>query len=110
MKRRVVITGMGIYSCIGKTLDEVRDSLYTGKSGIVFDPVRKEMGFISALTGHVEVPNLKGVLSRNQRVYMPEQALYAYCATADALGAAKIDQDYLNANEVGLLYGNDSSA
>ncbi len=101
---------MGIYSCIGKTLDEVRDSLYTGKSGIVFDPVRKEMGFISALTGHVEVPNLKGVLSRNQRVYMPEQALYAYCATADALGAAKIDQDYLNANEVGLLYGNDSSA
>lgn len=110
MRRRVVITGMGIYSCIGKTLDEVRDSLYAGKSGIVFDPVRKQMGFISALTGHVEVPNLKGVLSRNQRVYMPEQALYAYCATSDALGAAKIDQDYLNANEVGLLYGNDSSA
>ena len=110
MKRRVVITGMGIYSCLGKTLDEVRDSLYNGKSGIIFDPVRKEMGFISALTGHVEKPNLKGVLSRNQRVYMPEQALFAYCATADALKAALIDQDYLDSHEVGLIYGNDSSA
>lgn len=110
MKRRVVITGMGIYSCLGKTLDEVRDSLYNGKSGIVFDPVRKEMGFISALTGHVEIPNLKGVLSRNQRVYMPEEAMYAYCATADALKAARIEQDYLDSHEVGLLYGNDSSA
>ncbi len=110
MKRRVVITGMGIYSCLGKTLDEVRDSLYNGKSGIVFDPARKEMGFISALTGHVELPELKGILSRNQRVYMPEQAMYAYCATADALRAAKIEQDYLDSHEVGLLYGNDSSA
>jgi 3-oxoacyl-[acyl-carrier-protein] synthase-1 len=110
MKRRVVITGMGIYSCLGKTLEEVRDSLHSGKSGIVFDPVRKEMGFVSALTGKLEIPNLKGVLSRNQRVYMPEEALYAYCATADALKAAKIEQDYLDTHEVGLMYGNDSSA
>ena len=110
MKRRVVITGMGIYSCLGKTLEEVRDSLYNGKSGIVFDPVRKEMGFVSALTGFVEKPNLKGILSRNQRVYMPEQALFAYCATADALKAADIAQDYLDSHEVGLIYGNDSSA
>ena len=49
-QHRVVITGMGIYSCLGTTLDEVRDSLYNGKSGIVFDPERKEMGFRSALT------------------------------------------------------------
>ncbi|MBP5518259.1 MAG: beta-ketoacyl-[acyl-carrier-protein] synthase family protein [Bacteroidales bacterium] len=110
MKRRVVITGMGIYSCLGKTLDEVRDSLYNGKSGIIFDPVRKEMGFVSALTGYVERPNLKGILSRNQRVYMPEQALFSYCATADALSAAKISQDWLDSHEVGLIYGNDSSA
>ena len=101
---------MGIYSCLGKTLEEVRDSLYNGKSGIVFDPVRKEMGFVSALTGFVEKPNLKGILSRNQRVYMPEQALFAYCATADALKAANIAQDYLDSHEVGLIYGNDSSA
>ena len=101
---------MGIYSCIGKNLDEVRESLYNGKSGIVFDPERKEMGFRSALTAYLEKPDLKGVLSRNQRVYMPEQAMYAYVATAEALKNAKIDQDYLDRNVVGLMYGNDSSA
>ncbi len=108
--RRVVITGMGIYSCLGKTLEEVRESLYTGKSGIVFDPVRKEMGFRSALTGKIDLPDLKKELPRAQRVYMPEQAQYAYCATVEAFRQAKIDQDYLNTHEVGLLYGNDSSA
>ena len=100
---------MGIYSCLGKTLDEVRDALYAGKSGIVFDHTRKEMGFRSALTARIDVPDLKGVLSRSQRVYMPEQAKYAYCATVDALNSAGIDYDYLERNEVGLLYGNDSS-
>ncbi len=108
--KRVVITGIGIYSCLGKTLDEVRDSLYTGKSGIIFDPVRKEMGFRSALTAHLEIPDLKKELSRSQRAYMPEQAKYAYCATVDALRHAGIDQDYLDKHDVGLLYGNDSSA
>ena len=109
MQKRVVITGMGIYSCLGKTLDEVRDALYAGKSGIVFDHTRKEMGFRSALTARIDVPDLKGVLSRSQRVYMPEQAKYAYCATVDALNSAGIDYDYLERNDVGLLYGNDSS-
>jgi 3-oxoacyl-[acyl-carrier-protein] synthase-1 len=101
---------MGIYSCLGKTLDEVRDSLYTGRSGIVFDPVRKEMGFRSALTGYIELPDLKKELSRNQRVYMPEQAKYAYLATADALRQSKLDPDFLDKHIVGILYGNDSSA
>lgn len=110
MEKRVVITGMGIYSCLGKTLEEVLDSLYTGKSGIIFDPIRKEMGFRSALTAELHEPDLKKVLSRNQRVYMPEQAKYAYCATADALRNAGIDQEYLDTHEVGILYGNDSTA
>lgn len=101
---------MGIYSCLGKSLDEVRDALYNGKSGIVFDPERKAMGFRSALTAKVDVPDLKKELSRSQRAFMPEQAKYAYCATVEALRNAKIDQDYLDAHEVGLLYGNDSSA
>ncbi|MCQ2142792.1 MAG: beta-ketoacyl-[acyl-carrier-protein] synthase family protein [Bacteroidales bacterium] len=107
---RVVITGLGIHSCLGKTLDEVRDSLYTGKSGIIFDPARKELGFRSGLTGCLEVPDLKKELPRSQRVYMPEQAKYAYCATRDALNAAGLDADFLEKNDVGLLYGNDSSA
>ena len=110
MSKRVVITGMGIYSCLGKNLAEVRDSLYNGRSGIIFDPVRKEMGFRSALTAYLEIPDLKGTLSRNQRVFMPEQAKYAYIATAEALAHAGLDQDYLDSHEVGLFYGNDSSA
>lgn len=110
MKRRVVITGMGVYSCLGKNLDEVRDSLYNGKSGIIFDPSRKELGFRSGLTAYLELPNLKGILSRNQRVYMAEEGLYGYVATVEALKNAGIDQDYLDRHEVGILYGNDSSA
>jgi len=110
MGKRVVITGMGIYSCLGKNLDEVRDSLYHAKSGIILDLVRKEMGFRSGLTGFVEVPDLKSALSRNQRAYMPEQAKYAYVATCEALSNARLDMDYLARHETGILYGNDSSA
>ena len=107
---RVVITGMGIYSVIGKNLDEVKDSLYLGRSGIIFDPVRKEMGFRSALTGMVDRPALKGVLDRRMRVGLPVQGEYAYIATLEALKNAEIDQSFIDKNEVGILYGNDSSA
>ena len=108
--KRVVITGLGIYSCLGKSLESVRDALYNGTSGIIFDPQRKAMGFRSALTGYVDSPDLKNYLSRAQRAYMPEQAKYAYCATLDALAQSRLDEDYINKHEVGLLYGNDSSA
>ncbi|MEI6883176.1 MAG: beta-ketoacyl-[acyl-carrier-protein] synthase family protein [Bacteroidota bacterium] len=107
---RVVITGLGIYSVIGKNLADVKDSLYYGKSGIIFDPKRKEMGFRSALTGMVDRPVLKGVLDRRMRVGMPVQGEYAYMATLEALKNAGIEQQYLDQNEVGILYGNDSSA
>jgi 3-oxoacyl-[acyl-carrier-protein] synthase-1 len=107
---RVVITGMGIYSCIGKNLDEVLDSLYVGRSGIVFDPVRKEAGFRSALTGMVEAPVLKGKLDRRLRVSMAEEVEYAYLATVEALQNARMDEGYITDHEVGIMYGNDSSA
>lgn len=108
--KRVVITGMGIYSAIGKNLAEVKESLYQGKSGIVLDAARKEMGFRSALTGMVERPHLKGVLDRRMRVGLPVQGEYAYVATLEALQTAGIDQLFLDKHEVGILYGNDSSA
>lgn len=71
MEKRVVITGMGIWSCIGTTLDEVRDSLYNGKSGIVFNAERKSLGFRSALCTDVPKPDLKPFIPRNQRQFMP---------------------------------------
>jgi 3-oxoacyl-[acyl-carrier-protein] synthase I len=107
---RVVITGMGIYSVIGKNLEEVKNSLYTGKSGIIFDPERKAMGFRSALTGMVQRPLLKGVLDRRMRVGLPVQGEYAYIATLEALKNAGIDEAFLEKNAVGILFGNDSSA
>ena len=110
MSTRVVITGMGIYSCIGKNLQEVKDSLYHGKSGIVFQQERKDFGYRSGLTGMVEVPNLKKELSRRQRISMDDESLFAYVATKEALGNAKIDDDFLDKVDVGILYGNDSTA
>ena len=56
MERRVVITGMGIWSCLGTDLDTVKESLYAGKSGIGIQPERLEYGYRSALTGIVEEP------------------------------------------------------
>ncbi|QCX39622.1 beta-ketoacyl-[acyl-carrier-protein] synthase family protein [Aureibaculum algae] len=107
---RVVITGMGIYSCIGSNLDEVKESLYKGKSGIVFDAERKEFGYRSALTGMVAEPDLKKLLSRRQRISMGEEAQFAYLSTIEALKNAGISQDFLDINEVGILFGNDSTA
>ena len=108
MENRVVITGMGIYSCIGTSLEEVRESLYQGKSGIVLDQDRKEFGFRSGLTGVVPKPDLKNLLNRRQRVSMGEESEYAYLATLDALKQADLDEAFLETHEVGILYGNDS--
>ncbi len=107
---RVVITGLGIYSTIGKNIDEVKDSLYKGKSGIGVDPGRDDYGFRSNLTGIIERPILKGLLPRRMRIGLAEQGEYAYVATMEALENAKIDMDFLEKNEVGILYGNDSSS
>ena len=107
---RVVITGMGIWSCLGTGLDQVRDSLFSGKSGIGIDPTRKDYGYRSLLTGIVEHPVLKGLLDRRLRAGMSEEAEYAFMASREAFTNAGIDDDYLLANEVGVIFGNDSSA
>lgn len=107
---RVVITGLGIYSCLGQSLDDVRDALYAGKSGIVVDQERKDFGYRSGLTGTVPRPELKGKLDRRARINLPEQGEYAYMATTEAMRAAGIDANYFTDNEVGIIFGNDSSA
>lgn len=107
---RVVITGIGTWSCLGKNLEEVKKSLYEGRSGIGFIQNRKDIGYRSALSGIVERPQLKGLLDRRQRVGMAEPAEFAFMATHEALQVANISQDYINENEVGIIYGNDSVA
>lgn len=81
MRRRVVITGIGIYSCIGKNLDEVTSSLFQGKSGIGIDPARTTYGYRSPLTGILEPPAVKDMLSRRLRMSLPQEGEYAYLAT-----------------------------
>ena len=107
---RVVITGMGIYSCIGKNLEEVKKSLYEGKSGIIFDEKRVSFGYRSCLTGMVDKPDLKKYLSRRQRVSLGEEGSYAYLATREALKNAQIKEKFFDQNDVGIIYGNDSTA
>ena len=92
---RVVITGTGIYSSIGKNIEEVKDSLYQGRSGIVLDPERKAYGYQSGLTGKVERPSLKGILDRRSRICMPEHAEYAYMSTVEAFKTAAITRNIL---------------
>lgn len=110
MSRRVVVTGMGIWSCIGKNKEEVKDSLYHGKSGIGIEKERLEYGYRSGLTGIVERPKLKGVIDRRLRVGLSEEAEYAYMAAKEAFDEAKVSDEYLRENEVGIIFGNDSSA
>lgn len=110
MENRVVITGIGIYSCLGENLKDVTASLFKGKSGIIYDEGRKNIGFRSALTGMVKDPELKPFLSRRERIGMHQPAMYAYMATKEAVENAKLDIDFFNKNETGIIYGNDSTA
>lgn len=110
MANRVVITGVGIWSCLGKNVDEAKDSLHEGKSGIGVSEERLEYGYHSSLTGIVPKPNLKKLLDRRIRTGMSEEAEYAFMASKEAFDMASIDEEYLQNNEVGVIFGNDSSA
>ncbi|MBF1562472.1 MAG: beta-ketoacyl-[acyl-carrier-protein] synthase family protein [Prevotella salivae] len=111
MNRRVVITGMGIWSCLGTDLETVKQSLYEGKSGIGLQSERLEYGYRSALTGIVEEPVItKKMLDRHTRAGMPEEARYAYMSSLQAFEQANISDEYLLENEIGCIFGNDSSA
>jgi len=101
---------MGIWSCIGTSLEDVKSSLYQGKSGIGVDQDRLDYGFRSGLTGIVQRPQLKGLLDRRTRMGLSEEAEYAFMASKDAFRMAGIDDDYLRSHEIGVIFGNDSSA
>ena len=111
MERRVVVTGMGIWSCLGTDIETVKQSLYKGKSGIGIQPERLEYGYRSALTGIVEEPVItKKMLDRHTRAGMPQEARYAYMSSLQAFAHANVSDEYLREHEVGCIFGNDSSA
>ncbi len=110
MSRRVVITGMGIWSCLGTSIEEVKTSLYNNISGIGIEEERLTYGYQSALTGKVKQPVLKGLIDRHMRRGMSEEAEYAFMASTQAFQMAGVDEEYLENNEIGCIFGNDSSA
>lgn len=110
MNRRVVITGMGIWSCLGTSIEQVAESLKTGKSGIGVEEKRLEYGYRSPLTGIVPKPELKGLIDRHLRRGLSEEAEYAYMASLQAFKMAGVSQEWLDVNECGGIFGNDSSA
>lgn len=107
---RVVITGMGIYSSLGENKKTVCDALSQGRSGIIFRPERKALGYRSGLTGWVNRPDLKNTLSRRSRIMLAEQGEYAYVATKEALEHAGLTEEDIAQQETGIIYGNDTSA
>ena len=100
---------MGVWSCIGQNVNEVAESLRLGRSGIGLDEQRKEYGYRSTLTGIVPRPDLKPYLDRRMRNCLADETEYAYMAAREAFAMSGVDEEYLKNNEVGILFGNDST-
>ncbi|MDC3066706.1 beta-ketoacyl-ACP synthase I [Gammaproteobacteria bacterium] len=102
--RNVVITGVGIKSCIGNSYAEVLANLQNAKSGIVFNEKYSEMGFRSCVSGSVNI-DLSEHIDRKLLRFMGESAGYAYLATKDALKMAGIDESHLDSPKIGIVAG-----
>lgn len=102
--RRVVVTGMGIVSCIGNSQDEVVQSLKEGRSGIVPAPKYAEMGFRSQIHGQPNI-NLEEKIDRRLLRFMGEGAAYNYIAMQDAVADAGLDESDVSNERSGMIMG-----
>jgi 3-oxoacyl-[acyl-carrier-protein] synthase-1 len=106
---RVAITGVGIVSCIGNTIEDVAESLRSGYSGIIIDEERRKIGFRSPLTGAITGFDSRALLSKKERKTMPEFAVQAHAAAYDAISMSKLSMEEVQNSETGLIFGCDSS-
>jgi 3-oxoacyl-[acyl-carrier-protein] synthase-1 len=106
---RTAITGIGIISCLGNDVETVGNALRKGKSGIVIDENRIKLGFRSPLTGMIRGFDPEKHLSKKHRKTMPDFAVHAFAAVMDALKMSGLDQDDIQNEETGLIFGCDSS-
>lgn len=102
--RRVVVTGLGIVSCIGNDQDTVTQSLKDGKSGIVFSPKYAEMGFRSHVEGRPNI-NLEDAIDRKLLRFMGEGAAYNYIAMQQAVADAGLEEKDVSNERTGLIMG-----
>ena len=107
--RNVVITGVGIKSCIGNSYEEVLASLKNGKSGIAFNDSYKEMGFRSQISGSVDL-NFSELIDRKLYRFMGEASAYAYLAALDAIEMSGISESDLNSSRTGIVAGSGGSS
>ena len=102
--KRVVITGMGIVSCIGNNTDEVLASLREGRCGIKAQPVYKEMGFRSQVAG-VPVIDMDPLIDRKDRRFMADAAAYTHVALTQAIAQAGLPPEMVSNERTGLIVG-----
>ena len=102
--KNVVVTGMGVISCIGSGLNEVVSSLKNGKSGIKSNPTYKEMGFRSHVSGSIDI-NLSELIDRKVLRFMSEASGFAYLAAQEALMNAGLDLSSIDTSRIGIIAG-----
>ena len=102
--KNVVVTGMGIVSCIGNGLDEVLASLKNGKSGITLNPIYKEMGFRSHVSGSINI-NLSDLIDRKVLRFMSEASGFGYLAAQEALINANLNLELIDRSRIGIVAG-----
>ena len=107
---KVAITGIGIVSCLGNTVETVGESLRQGKSGIVFDPEREKLGFQSPLTAVIRDFKPRKTIPRKHRKGMPEFAVQTCTASLDALEMAGLEEKDIQNPETGMIFGCDSTS
>ncbi|MGY8871854.1 MAG: beta-ketoacyl-ACP synthase I [Pseudomonadales bacterium] len=102
--RRVVVTGMGIVSCLGNDKEAVLDSLKEGRSGIKFQEEYKELGFRSHVAGSIDI-DLDALIDRKLRRFMGNAAAYSYLAMDQAIKDAGLSEDQVSNVRTGLIAG-----
>ena len=102
--RRVVITGLGIVSCLGTDKDTVSASLRAGRSGIRFNPAYAEMGLRSQVSGSVEL-NLEELIDRKVYRFMGDAAAFAYLSMEQAIKDAGLSAEEVSNPRIGLVAG-----
>ena len=102
--KNVVITGVGIKSCIGNTYEDVLASLQNGTSGIVSNSSYAEMGFRSQISGSMDI-NFSELIDRKLLRFMGESAAYSYLAAKDAIEMSCLDEEDLDSPRVGIVAG-----
>jgi 3-oxoacyl-[acyl-carrier-protein] synthase-1 len=106
---RVVITGLGVVSSIGNSVDEVLASLRNGRSGVVYSPRMKELGYHCCLFAPVAPPDLSAVPARLKR-WLSTANSYAVAAAFQAVRDAQLDAARLQSERTGVVFGTGGAA